>query len=39
MTVDGFIPAARALLCYIKTVSGGIDPCHVRPGFLTVDHG
>jgi transportin-1 len=20
-------------------VSGGIDPCHVRPGFLTVDHG
>jgi serine/threonine protein kinase len=19
-------------------VSGGIDPCHVRPGFLTVDH-
>jgi methylthioribose-1-phosphate isomerase len=22
-----------------KPVSGGIDPCHVRPGFLTVDHG
>jgi hypothetical protein len=20
-------------------VSGGIDPCHVRPVFLTVDHG
>jgi hypothetical protein len=22
-----------------QPVSGGIDPCHVRPGFLTVDHG
>jgi hypothetical protein len=24
---------------YVTPVSGGIDPCHVRPGFLTVDHG
>jgi hypothetical protein len=27
-------------VCRVEpTVSGGIVPCHVRPGFLTVDHG
>jgi hypothetical protein len=30
---------AKKLYESAPPVSGGIDPCHVRPGFLTVDHG
>jgi hypothetical protein len=31
---------AKKKICRVEPpVIGGIDPCHVRPGFLTVDHG